>query len=392
MENQQINQENWDVFISYAWANKKEVIEIVKFLKRSLPNLKIWRDDRKGEIGQNHWKKINNAIAHSRFVLVMHSDAYLCSRSCYREWKLAEEYHIPRIPILLKDYDFTKSFVAEEMEKQQILYCVFNTRSSREQLIDMLSKKCKTPIGMLSYKINGVSFDMKRIAHKDLSTDICFNMGSTEEEPNYYGNELPQHTEQFKEFFMAETPVTQALWHAVLGGECPTKEDCNKPKVNITYDDCKEFIEKLNKLTDVTFRIPYENEWEFAACGENTETQLASAYAGHKHINIVAWYARNSKKELHPVKQKKANAFGLYDMSGNVWEWCKNRYYDYPIGEAKHPIKVEHINSTTDRIIRGGSYASSQRDCRVHRRNRMNPSDKSPYVGLRLAMWLPTQV
>ena len=381
----------YDVFISYAWADKDEVLKIVDYIQRSIPGLNIWRDDRKGEIGKDHWKKIETAIKESRYILVMHSDKYLCSKSCYKEWKFAGEHKIERIPVLLKGYDLAKSFIAEETDKNNTLYCVYETRTSRKQLINMLSNNCDKPIGMVSYEVNGVTFNMLRVAShlEKVSSELCCKMGATETEKGYYGNELPKHIERFQEFFIAETPVTEALWHAVMGDNYSLKdEDKEKPKVNINYEDCKKFIDKLKKLTNVTFRIPYENEWEAAASGLKED----SLYAGRKRIKLVAWYNDNSDKKLHPVKQKEANAFGLYDMSGNVWEWCKNLYYMYPAGEVKHPTIVEQNNSQEEHVIRGGCYASSARDCRIHRRNKMHEKVRSPYVGLRLAMWFSVEV
>ena len=199
-------------------------------------------------------------------------------------------------------------------------------------------------------------------------------------------------------YFMGETEVTQGLWYAVMG-QSPTsygskwdstrKVGDNYPAYNISYEDCQQFLTKLNQLTGQTFRFPTEAEWEFAAKG-GTKSQ-GYTYAGSNTIGDVAWYTVNSSNEntsspdygTHQVKTKEANELGLYDMSGNVWEWCADWHASYSSGAQTDPTGP---TTGSVRVNRGGSWRSTATNCRVASRGGYPPSNRSGGLGFRLAL------
>lgn len=191
------------------------------------------------------------------------------------------------------------------------------------------------------------------------------------------------HKVTLSPFYIAETVVTQALWKTVMvGNPSPSYNEgaCN-PVENVCWDDCQKFIESLNKMTGLTFRLPTEAEWEFAARGGNNSKR--TVYSGSDNIDDVAWHSANSANRTHPVAQKKPNELGLYDMSGNVWEWCEDYYEPYT---PKDQVNPHGPQFGSRRIARGGSWNYSEEYCIVWSRNCHAQNAHFNGYGLRLAM------
>ncbi len=174
----------------------------------------------------------------------------------------------------------------------------------------------------------------------------------------------PVHQVTFtKDFYMGETEVTQALWKAVMDSNPSTFTTSDQlPVENVSYDDIvgeNGFLAKLNAATGKTFRLPTEAEWEFAFRGGNESKGYE--YSGSNNVDEVAWYSDNCDSKTHEVATKKANELGLYDMSGNVWEWCSDWYGDYS-SEAQ----TDPVGPTTGsyRVRRGGSFSYDLWRCR----------------------------
>ena len=213
-----------------------------------------------------------------------------------------------------------------------------------------------------------------------------FQMGSKKGEKD----EEPVHTVTLtKDYYMGETEVTQALWYAVMG-QSPSSGDKwesknglgdNYPAYNISYNDCKKFLTKLNKLTGEHFRMPTEAEWEYAAKGG--QKSRGYEYAGSNRIDDVAWYGNNSGITTHSVKTKQANELGLYDMTGNVWEWCSDWYGGYSSSAQTNPTGAV---SRSFRVNRGGSCGHDARRCRSSSRNGDLPSNRYFNMGFRFAL------
>ncbi len=208
-----------------------------------------------------------------------------------------------------------------------------------------------------------------------------FTMGATSEQGfDAWNDEKPIHQVTLSSYYIGETEVTQALWQAVMGNNPSRFKGDNLPVEMVSYKDIEEFITKLNQKTGKTFRLPTEAEWEYAARGGNKSKGYK--YSGSNNIEDVAWYRDNANKKTHIVKTKQANELGLYDMSGNVWEWCSDRYGYYSSSSQTNP---KGPNSGSDRVLRGGSWNYDARYCRVSLRYIDNPSIRGSHSGFRLA-------
>ena len=179
-----------------------------------------------------------------------------------------------------------------------------------------------------------------------------FTMGATPEQENSIDRERPTHSVTLtKNYFMGETEVTQELWETVMGSNPSNFKGANLPVEMVSWDDCQRFIKKLNRLTGMKFRLPTEAEWEFAARGGNKSKHYQ--YSGSKTLGAVAWCHDNSDGKTHPVKTKAANELGIYDMSGNVWEWCQDRAGDYSSEPVTNPTGP---STGVNRVLRGGAW------------------------------------
>ena len=194
-----------------------------------------------------------------------------------------------------------------------------------------------------------------------------------------YDNEKPTHQVTLSSYYIGETEVTQALWNAVMGYNPSKFKGDNLPVENVSWDDCQEFIRKLNAATGRRFRLPTEAEWEFAARGGNQSRR--TQYSGSSNIDDVAWYWDNSNYSNHPVKTKRPNELSLYDMSGNVWEWCQDWYGSYTSYSQTNPTGP---NSGSYRVIRGGCWGFGAWCCRTS--NRYCSGYREDILGFRLAL------
>lgn len=155
-----------------------------------------------------------------------------------------------------------------------------------------------------------------------------FTMGGTSEQgSDAYDDEKPTHNVTLSSYYICKYEVTQALWRAVMGSNPSNFKGDNLPVECVSWNDCQTFINRLNSYTGRNFRLPTEAEWEFAARGGNYSRHYK--YSGSNYIGDVAWYDDNSGNRTHPVGTKQANELGLYDMSGNVYEWCSDWYGSY---------------------------------------------------------------
>ncbi len=222
------------------------------------------------------------------------------------------------------------------------------------------------------FTLNGVSFKMIFIEGGD------FMMGT--DEPGRY-DEAPAHRVSLDSFRIGETMVTQELWKAVMGNNPSHFKGDDKPVENISWDDCQAFISKLNVMTGERFRLPTEAEWEFAARGGRFSNGFK--YSGSNNIDTVAWF---NCETTHSVKGKLPNELGLYDMSGNVLEWCKDCYavdYYASRNEWQNPQGPEIGEK---RVARGSCYCDFLPDVdTITHRTSYEPDFKESWIGIRLA-------
>ena len=263
------------------------------------------------------------------------------------------------------------------------------------------------------FTVNGIAFNMVYVEGG------TFTMGCTSEQGNDCdGDERPAHKVTLSGFYMGETEVTQGLWRAVMDNEpysgAWTDEygrGISYPAYSVSWDDCQEFVRKLNRLASDQlpagwhFALPTEAQWEYAARGGNQSRGYK--YSGSNNIEEVAWFWRNSGDrnladndsdlcwqkldanhcKIHPVKRKQPNALGLYDMSGNVVEWCKDvsddSYYEVsPSTNPQGPVATEF----SGRVLRGGAWCGDARGCRVSARGGAKPHFRCNAYGFRLVL------
>ena len=216
-----------------------------------------------------------------------------------------------------------------------------------------------------------------------------FKMGATEEQGTDIGpDEKPVHEVTVGDFQLCNHEVTVAEWKAIMDGECPcpigkgqTKEAHNMmPVVGMTWAEAQTFIQKLNEVSGKKFRLPTEAEWEYAARGG--KLAKPTKFAGSDKIGEVAWYAENADQQTNIGRMKKPNELGLFDMSGNVWEWCNDGYGEYPDTTLTNP---QGIQGAPKHVLRGGAWDCNPRNCRVAFRDSGDDKTKAINVGLRLA-------
>ena len=218
-----------------------------------------------------------------------------------------------------------------------------------------------------------------------------FTMGATREQgSDAYDSEKPSHSVTLSSYHIGETEVTQALWQAVMGS-LPSDissssydlKGSQRPVCSVSWEDCQGFISRLNSLTGQQFRLPTEAQWEYAARGGSK--RRGYKYSGSNDVGNVAWCTDNTNgKGSHNVKTKSPNELGLYDMSGNVSEWCQDWFGSYSSGSQTNPTGA---SIGYPRVVRGGSWISRASSCRVSDRDSIGaPSHRDYNLGLRLAL------
>lgn len=260
------------------------------------------------------------------------------------------------------------------------IYAMLNGKRSGEKKIDIAvgNDKINIPLTFsnnLTFNVSGVQFSM---AYVEGGT---FEMGgsgsSLTGQPQY-----PPIEVALSDYYIGQTEVTQALWIAVMGSNPSKYKGNDRPVTNVSWYDCQTFIKKLNSMTGKLFRLPTEAEWEYAARGGKYSHHYQ--YSGSNDIDKVAWYNGNPfGGKAHPVGKKKANELGLYDMSGNVVEWCNDWYGDYNNNPQTNP---QGATSGKIKIFRGGCFYHMRACCHVAFRNGITPDAVDVGNGLRLAM------
>ena len=289
-------------------------------------------------------------------------------------------------------------------------YCYKVTAVNEVGESEASTEACATtefpPIVVETITVNGVSFNMIQVEGGTFTMGSVYNPydGITD-----YADEEPAHSVTLTTYSIGETEVTQELWKAVMGSDSPASwgELMNKdvyypqrPAEFMSWDDsdkqsigdCQTFISKLNELTGMNFRLPTEAEWEYAARGGNRSKGYM--YSGSNDVGEVAWYSGNlvdveGKTKTHDVKTKKANELGIYDMSGNVLEWCNDwyggHYYGNSPGEnPQGPDQAE--TSTKHRVSRGGGWGHEAEYCRVAKRFSLEQEKCGSNYGFRLCL------
>lgn len=248
------------------------------------------------------------------------------------------------------------------------------------------SPQSQEQFGIRTFTVGNVQFKMI------LVQDGTFKMGSESIPGRYHADddEKPIHSVTLTNYYIGETEVSQALWQAVMGSNPSYFKDSNHPVEQVSWNDCQDFIKKLNAITGEHFRLPTEAEWEYAARGGRKSRGYM--FAGSDNEKFVAWYTKNSHDILrsspdfgtHNVRTKIPNELGLYNMSGNVGEWCSDWYDKYSSSAQTNP---KGPTSGLRRVYRGGSWCDDSWECHVSSRRFEIPTTSSRhYIGLRLAL------
>ena len=298
------------------------------------------------------------------------------------------------LPLMIKFADYG----VESVEKNRTYVLVLNQMGMSSNPVDVsttTSTVSVSPVQRLTAP-STISKDVITISVKDgISIEMVnveggtFMMGATKEmrDPNVsLLNEEPVHQVTLtNDYYIGKYEVTQALWQAVMGSNPSKYKGDNLPVEMVSWNDCQEFISKLNSLTGRKFRLPTEAEWEYAARGG--KKSRGYQYSGSNSISDVAWYSGNcgniSGINTHPVGKKQANELGIYDMTGNVWEWCQDMYGYYSFSAQKNPTGSTGGNK---RVIRGGSWFNTRESCRTSDRADSSPDHHFEGLGLRLAL------
>jgi formylglycine-generating enzyme required for sulfatase activity len=209
-----------------------------------------------------------------------------------------------------------------------------------------------------------------------------FTMGCTaEQDKDCYDTEEPTHSVRISSFKIGKYEVTQAQWKALMGSNPSINNGDNSPVETVNWNEVQMFIRKLNSATGKNYRLPTEAEWEYAARGGNKSRDYK--YSGSDKLNEVAWYEANSGYKSHLVGTKSPNELGIYDMSGNVWEWCSDRFGNYSRRTQTDPTGA---TKSSYRVNRGGSWNNNAQYCRVADRSYDVPGSSYDYLGLRLVL------
>ena len=261
----------------------------------------------------------------------------------------------------------------------QCLLSALGKSNEVPQFIETEEAENIKPINKESFTVNGVNFTVCMVEGGS------FSIGATPEQGIYASfDEKPSIDVSLDDFFIAETPVTQELWDALMNENPSHFHGSDLPVERVTWDECIMFIDKLNAVTGRKFRLPTEAEWEYAARGGIKSLKTKYSGADDDHIGDCVWYKENTIG-IQPVKTKSPNELGIYDMSGNVSEWCSDWYFNsYSMGGSLHNPTGPTIGEST--VIRGGSWNDKAINCRVSKRAYMNPAYRSKQIGFRVAL------
>lgn len=236
---------------------------------------------------------------------------------------------------------------------------------------------------VLRFEVNGVLFEMQRV-----EGGVYMMGGTREQHRENVSTDLPVHTVALQAYYIGRVEVTQALWRAVMP-EWEFVEDMylpSFPMCYISWHDCQEFVHRLDSITGIPFRLPTEAEWEFAARGGNRTKGFR--FAGGNRVDSVSWGLSNAGFRRHEVGQKLSNELGLYDMTGNVSEWCSDWYAPYHLGTEPNP---QGPPIGQEKIMRGSSYSNCIENSYISHRYSAEPTEATNFCGMRLALTLPNE-
>jgi formylglycine-generating enzyme len=298
-------------------------------------------------------------------------------------WEIAEKHKIELKP--------------DEVKGKSLLTCDahLNWKFAHKSILEyFLAKECAQN-WEFAFNFNFGGMDMAKYFYMEMLPVFnainlvkvkggIFTMGSSDNDNEAYKDEKPQHKVIVSDFYICKTPVTQKQWQEIMGdnpSDFKNSDDC--PVESVSWNRIQDCIKKLNEKTGLKFRLPTEAEWEYAARGGNKSKGYK--FSGSNNLDEVGWYDKNSENKTHPVAEKNPNELGIYDMSGNVWEWCQDKWHDN-YNDAPDDGSAWEIGDGSNRVCRGGSWNDSAQDCRVAFRSCDYPGRRFSFIGFRLVL------
>ena len=403
------------IFFSYARADEEFALKLAQSLRSAGANL--WIDQLDIPLGERWDRAVMQALRTAESVLVILSPAAVDSDNVMDEVSFALEQRKLVVPVLYKNcelplrlrrvqnIDFTEDF--NPALRRLLQAFSMELPAGGPQPVEFIPAESggvrppvKSPVPLpdqpgLELESSTAAEDVETVtaAGKAFTNSIgmkfvlipagTFMMGSPGADVGREDDEVQHEVTITRAFYLQTTPVTQGQWARVMGNNPSRfKDDGDKcPVEKIRWDEAQKFIEKLNEMEGTDkYRLPTEAEWEYACRAGGAERFCFGDDEGK--LGEYAWYRGNSGKRTHPVGNKKANAWGLYDMHGNVWEWCQDCYGDYPAGPVTDP---KGSPSCEFRVSRGGSWFDNASDIRSAHRGWGWPSNRVNNLGFRLA-------
>ena len=279
---------------------------------------------------------------------------------------------------MLKDETYSNLFqLCQDLSQELIGNVGFSSGASNSYNSTQGNRPVTQNADVITITVGGVSFDMIKVEAGS------FIMGCTSEQGgDCYSDESPYHRVTIsQDFYIGKFEVTQELWEAVMGSNPSNWKAFDRPVENVSWNDAQEFCAELNRMTGRHFRLPTEAEWEYASRGGKKATN--AKYSGSSSVANVAWYDDNSGGQTHPVGKLRPNELGIYDMSGNVWEWCQDWYGNYSSASQTDP---KGPSSGSYRVLRGGDWRIIAGRCRVSSRGNSDPAYRGNNRGFRLVL------
>lgn len=382
----------YDVFISYSWNDVDIATEICSQLKEA--GIKCCLD-KESFRGTDFPQITANCILNSEIFLYLGSKSSFVSGWAPDEVAFAKS-HKQRNKLLY--YGIDDAVMPIWMD---LAFAAINRRNYKEHPIGtVLVNDIKHILAGHNIETSDIRLDIVGEEFDVRVDDIVLRMirveggemliGATPEQELYSNeNEHPAHSISLNTFYISQFPVTQDLWKRIMSfnkSYFQHKENgvnicANHPAETLNHDSAKKFVQMLSRKTQLPFSLPTEEEWEFAARGGNKSKGFL--FAGSNNIDEVAWYRDNSNGTTHPVGEKKPNELGLYDMSGNVWEWTESPMHWYSDEEIDNDMGVF--------VRKGGSFWHKKENCRVSKRYASDKSKKTKGLGLRVVIRLANQ-
>ena len=320
---------------------------------------------------QKRWKRILLILL---LLLVVAAVCLLAVKRCGNGTMPNEEDTIT-VPTMVVPKEVEDTLVAEDTVRRPTVV-VTPRQSTKENPLD-------TAVAVQGWilSVGGVRYELVPVKAGS------FMMGTPDEDAEANPDERPAHRVTLtRDFCIGSTEVTQALYEAVMGyNPSANRKGGDYPVENVSYQDAMRFCQRLSQLTGDNYSLPTEAQWEYAARGGHLASDRSMRYAGSGAVDDVAWWFGNSDNASHPVARKAPNSLGLYDMSGNVYEWCLDWYGKYSSADEDDPTGPATGDS---RCIRGGSWYFFAEYCRIANRNGRVPTHHDNHLGFRIVMLL----